>query len=88
MEASNAPVTSPPVKSPEQRSPYLNLEEKEDFNLRKNIYKDINNLIMNNNNPLFNSNKDISNNPPINSNSLIKYITAEPNAVLSDDQEL
>ena len=91
MEASSVPVTSPPVKSPEQRSPYLNLEEKEDFNLLKNSFKDgSNNPLMNSNknsNPLFNSNKDISNNPLMNSNSLIKYITAEPNAVLSDDQE-
>ena len=60
MEASSVPVTSPPVKSPEQRSPYLNLEEKEDFNLLKNSYKDCNNPLMNsdkNSNPLFNSNK-------------------------------
>ena len=95
MEASSAPVKSPPVKSPEQRSPYLNLEEKEDFNLLKNSYKDSNNNpLMNSNknsNPLFNSSKDGSNNnnnPLMNSNySLMKYITAEPIAVLSDDQE-
>ena len=94
MEASSVPVTSPPVKSPEQRSPYLNLEEKEDFNLLKNSFKDgSNNPLMNSNknsNPLFNSNKDSStnNNTLMNSNySLMKYITAEPSAVLSDDQE-
>ena len=88
------PVTSPPVKSPEQRSPYLNLEEKEDFNLLKNSFKDgSNNPLMNSNknsNPLFNSNKDGSNNNNtlMNSNySLMKYITAEPSVVLSDDQE-
>lgn len=93
MEASSVPVTSPPVKSPEQRSPYLNLEEKEDFNLLKNSFKDgSNNPLMNSNknsNPLFNSNKDSNNNNTLmNSNySLMKYITAEPSAALSDDQE-
>ena len=64
MEASSVPTTSPPVKSPEQRSPYLNLEDKEEFSLLKSSYKDSSfnqSLIISNYNsnpPLLNSNKD------------------------------